>query len=147
MKRCTPLLATIILVVGAAPKDDANAVDLKKMQGDWMVDTMVKDGIKIPDDDARALFRTVKDDTYSVARFSRVVGKGTFKIDATKKPKTIDSTPAGAADKAQQVLGIYELDGDTLKICNAPQGKDRPTDFEAKQGSEHTLIIWQREKK
>jgi uncharacterized protein (TIGR03067 family) len=108
---------------------------------------MVKDGTKIPDDDAQVLFRTVKDNTYTVTRFSKVVGKGTFKIDATKKPKTIDSTPAGPAAKAQVIRGIYELDGDTFKACNAPQGKDRPTDFEAKEGSEHTMIIWQREKK
>jgi uncharacterized protein (TIGR03067 family) len=147
MKRCTPLLAAVVLMAGAAPRDDANAVDLKKMQGDWVVVSMVKDGTKIPDDDAQALFRTVKDDTYAVARFSRVIGKGTFKIDATKKPKTIDSTPAGSGDKAPPILGIYELDGDRLKICNAPPGKDRPTDFDAKEGSEHTLIIWQREKK
>jgi uncharacterized protein (TIGR03067 family) len=147
MKRCTPLLAAIVLIAGAAPREDANAIDLKKMQGDWVVVTMVKDGTKIPDDDAQALFRTVKDDTYSVTRFTKVVGKGTFKIDATKKPKTIDSTPAGPADKAPVIRGIYELDGDTFKACNAPPGKDRPTDFEAKEGSEHTLIIWQREKK
>jgi hypothetical protein len=34
-----------------------------------------------------------------------------------------------------------------LKSCNAPPGKDRPTTFEAKEGSEHTLIVWTREKK
>jgi uncharacterized protein (TIGR03067 family) len=147
MKQNTPLLAAIILIVGAAPNDDANAADLKKMQVDWIVVTMVKDGTKIPNDDAQVLFRTVKDDTYTVSRFSKVVGKGTFKIDATKKPKTIDSTPAGPADKAQLIRGIYEMDGDTFKACNAPPGKDRPTDFDAKEGSEHTMIIWQREKK
>ena len=147
MKCCTPLLAALLLIVGAAPKDDASAMDLKKMQGDWVVISMIKDGTRIPDDDAQALFRTVKDDTYTVSRFSKVVGKGNFKIDATKKPKTIDSTPAGPADKAPVIHGIYELKGDTLKTCNAPPGKERPTNFEAKEGSEHTMILWQREKK
>jgi uncharacterized protein (TIGR03067 family) len=146
MKHCTLLLATILLIVGAAPQEDANAVDLKKMQGDWVVVSMVKDGTKIPDDDAQALFRSMKDNTYTITRYTRVISKGTFKIDATKKPKTIDATPAGPADKAQPVLGIYELSADTLKICSAPPGKERPTTFEAKEGSEHTMIIWQREK-
>jgi uncharacterized protein (TIGR03067 family) len=140
------LLAAIVLIAGATPKDDASAQDLKRMQGEWMVVTMVKNGMKIDDDDAQAFFRTVKDDTYTITRYSKTVGKGTFKIDATRRPKTIDSTPAGPADQVRPLLGIYEFAGDTLKICNAPPGKDRPTDFEAKEGSEHTLTVWTREK-
>ena len=147
MTRSMLLFAAIVLVSADAPKDDASAQDLKKMQGDWVVVSMVADGMKVPDDDAQVFFRTVKDDKYAVTRYNKKAGQGTIKLDATKKPRTIDSTPDGPADKVKPILGIYEFDGDLLRICNSRPGKDRPTDFEAKEGSEHTCIVWQREKK
>jgi len=71
---------------------------------------------------------------------------GAFKVDATKKPKTMDMTPSEGRYKDKTLLGIYELDGDTLKICFAEPGKDRPTDFTSKAGSGVVLAIHKREK-
>ena len=124
---------------------DANAKDLAKMQGDWMVVSITRDGLKLSDDEAQTLFRTVTGNKYTVFNFSKPLSKGTFKIDSTKTPKTIDSTPAAA--KSGPILGIYEFDGDKLRICNAAPGQPRPTNFEAKEGSNHTKIVWQPEKK
>lgn len=141
------LLPPVLLTAAEGAKDDAAAEDLKKMQGDWVVVSMEVDGMKIPDDDAQALFRTVKGDQYTVSRYRRAAGKGTIKLDATRKPRAIDALPAKAAGKARPVLGIYEFDGDKLKLCFASPGADRPTQFSAKEGSGNTLTVWQREKK
>jgi uncharacterized protein (TIGR03067 family) len=158
------LWTALLVVAGDVPPADVNAVkteaadasaaDRAKMQGDWMAVSMMVNGSKLADDEAQILFRTVTGEKYTVFRFSNPIGQGTFKIDATKRPKTIDSTPAGsrsagaaATGKSKPILGIYELDGDTLKICNSLPGKPRPTDFAAKTGSSHTRIVWQREKK
>jgi uncharacterized protein (TIGR03067 family) len=142
--RCLFALATIGLTLGAAPRDVAEADDLKRMQGDWMVVSMTANGMKYPDEEAQSLFRTIEGNNYLVARYSKPVGKGTFKLDPAAMPKTIDSLPA--ADPSKPILGIYEFDGETLKICNAPPGKPRPGDFEAKAGSGHTVTEWQPEK-
>jgi uncharacterized protein (TIGR03067 family) len=148
MKARLLLIATLgALAAADSPKDDNWAKDLKKLQGDWAALSMVVDGEKIPDDEAQALFRTIKDDQYTVFRFNKAIGKGTFKLDATKKPKTIDVFPANAGPKAKPILGIYELDDKSFKFCYARPGKGRPTDFSAKQGSGHTLTVWEREKK
>jgi uncharacterized protein (TIGR03067 family) len=125
--------------------DEAKRKDLEKMQGEWQAASYVVDGMQLPDDDAQALFRTVKGEQYTVFRFSKPIGKGTFTIDATKKPKTIDSQPA--QPNVKPILGIYELDRDTLKVCNARPGQERPQEFASKPGSGHTLTVWQREKK
>jgi uncharacterized protein (TIGR03067 family) len=85
----------------------------------------------------------VKGNNYTVFRFSKAVGKGTFTLDATRTPKTIDLTPAGA----KPILGIYKLEKETLTICYGEPGKPRPTAFAAKAGSGHTLMVWVREKK
>jgi uncharacterized protein (TIGR03067 family) len=141
-----PLLIWAVLLPAAAdaPATDANAKDLAKMQGDWAVASMTRDGRKLSDDESQTLFRTVTGNKYTIFNFSKPISKGTFKIDATKTPKTIDSTPPGA--KAP-ILGIYEFEGQMLKVCNGPPGTPRPTNFEAKEGSNHTKIIWQPEKK
>jgi uncharacterized protein (TIGR03067 family) len=134
--------AVLALAAGA---DDPSAADLARMQGDWMVASMKVNGFKQEQQEAEALFRTVKDATFSVSRYTRVLSRGTFKIDATQSPKTIDSTPVNAPN-ATPLLGIYEFDGDKLRICNAPPGKPRPKDFEARLGSQHSLIVWEPEK-
>jgi uncharacterized protein (TIGR03067 family) len=146
MKRLPCLLLIVALATAAeATKEDA-AEDLKRMQGEWVVVSMEVDGMKVPDDDAMALFRSVKGDSYTVSRYRRIRGKGTIRLDATKKPRAIDALPAGATDKAQSLLGIYEFEGNKLKLCFARPGMARPTEFRSKEDSGHTLTIWQREK-
>jgi uncharacterized protein (TIGR03067 family) len=143
------VMTAMFLGLSMAPdsaKDDINKKDLEKMQGDWAVLSMVADGTKISDDDAQVLFRTVKGNQYTVFLFKKPLSGGTFTIDASKQPKQIDAAPDNTPDK-KPLLGIYELDGDKYKTCFARAGKDRPTDFTAKEGSGHTLTIWERENK
>jgi uncharacterized protein (TIGR03067 family) len=141
------LLAVALLTAADAPGDEAAKKDLELMQGDWAAVTMIKDGFKYEDNDAQAYFRTVKGSDYSVFRFNKMLGKGTFKLDATKKPKAIDFLPATASGPGKPLLGIYEINGDTYKICYTPPEKERPTDFSAGEGTGHTLTVWEREKK
>lgn len=76
------------------------------------------------------------------ANVKEVVVPIPFTIDPTKKPKSFDQQPA----EGKEVLSIYDLDGDILKICTATPGKARPTEFAAKQGSEHWLCVYKRNK-
>ncbi len=109
MKHLPFLLVVLALTAGAeGPNEDAAAKDLKRMEGDWVVVSMEVDGMKIPDEDAMAYFRSVKGDQYTMSRYRKVVGKGTIKLNATKKPREIDALPAGAGE-GKSVLGIYEF--------------------------------------
>jgi uncharacterized protein (TIGR03067 family) len=136
----------LLLAADAAKEDEASKKDAEKMQGDWAAVSMIQDGTKYPDDDAQSFFRTVKGDEYTVFHFDQPLAKWKFRLDATKKPKTIDVLKPDD-DKAPAVLGIYEFDGDKFKLCVAAPGKDRPTAFESKEGSGQTLSVWEREKK
>lgn len=144
LARCLLLVAAVALFVGAAPREATEGDDLKKMQGDWMVVSMTANGIKYPDEEAQSLFRTIEGNNYQISRYSKPFAKGTFKIDPAATPKTIDSSPA--TDPSKPLLGIYEFEGNAWRICNAPPGKPRPVDFEAKAGSGHTVTVWQPEK-
>ncbi len=55
--------------------------------------------------------------------------QGTIRIDPTKRPKAMDIV-FEAAGKKEVLPGIYELQGDTLRICYG--GKERATEFVAK---------------
>lgn len=54
-------------------------------------------------------------------------GKGSLSLDSSKQPKAIDLTIHQG-----KAIGIYELEGDTLKLCLNKIGNDqRPTEFTA----------------
>jgi uncharacterized protein (TIGR03067 family) len=137
----------MLMLAADQSKPDANKTDLERMQGDWAAVSMIHDGHKLPDDDAQSLFRSVTGAQYTVFLFKKAISKGAFKIDATRKPKTIDFEPASGAAKSPRILGLYKLDGDRWQICYALPGKDRPQEMTAKEGSGHTLAVWEREKK
>lgn len=133
------------LLLAADSKDDIKK-ELDPLQGTWVAVSLERDGKALPEDQLKILTRTVKGDQYVITRSGETVGKGSFKVDPTKKPKTIDITRDEAKDGV--ILGIYELDGDKYKICySAPGSKERPKEFAAKEGSGNTLAVWKRDKK
>ena len=73
---------------------------------------------------------------------------GTVRIDASAKPAAIDFEHLEGELKGRAWRGIYVLSGDRLTICDNSGNldRDRPTAFEAKAGSGHVLITFQRAK-
>jgi uncharacterized protein (TIGR03067 family) len=138
-------LATIASADDA--KDVAIKKDRKQIEGTWNVVALEVDGNKAMEEDAKKL--TVvngSDGTWSLVSEGKEICKGTSTIDPTKKPKTIDFTVTEGDGKGNQYLGIYELGEKTRKLCFAPAGKERPTEFSTTSGSEHILVTFEREK-
>jgi uncharacterized protein (TIGR03067 family) len=72
--------------------------------------------------------------------------EGTLTIDPTTKPKLIDIEYA----KDKFLLEtIYEVDGDTLRICfrrGRGEAKDRPSSFSVKDFPNYEIRVYQRQK-
>ncbi len=68
----------------------------------------------------------------------------TYALDPTKKPKQIDLTSLVEGQNGTKFVGIYEVEGNVLKICEA-DGQERPADFASKPGSGRTLFVCRRE--
>jgi uncharacterized protein (TIGR03067 family) len=143
--RCLSFVLILSSAVAyAAEAPPKTAADGARMQGDWRVVEMKVNGLKHEQTEAESLFRTIEGDRFTVSRYSREISRGTFKLDPTQSPKTIDSLVTSAPEPLT-LQGIYEFDGERLRICNALPGKPRPKDFGCRLGSMQTLIVWERE--
>ena len=74
-----------------------------------------------------------------------------FNVDVTTKPKAIDINPVSKLDPmnvGKAIKGIYEIDGDTFKICGSmeAEARARPMTLESKVGSGVTRIVLKRVK-
>lgn len=135
-------------VFGDGP-DDAVKKELKAMAGTWRAVSIETDGKKAPDDVLRIVVMT-RDETGKtvIRRGDTVVLESMIqKLNPSKKPKTIDTEQTVGEHKGKTVLGIYEINESTLRVCLAPPGKERPTEFSAKAGSGNSLAVYMREKK
>lgn len=143
----TLLTSISTMAVGDDSKDEAIKKDRQRIQGTWRVVALEVNGNKSMEQDARKLaVVNGPDGTWSVLSDGKEVIKGTSTIDPTKKPKTIDFTPSEGDRSGTPHLGIYELGEKKRKLCFAPPGKNRPTEFSSAPGSEHILVTFEREK-
>jgi len=140
------VVAGVALALGADDKKDDAKAELKKFQGTWQVVSAERDGEKVSADDAKKMKAVVKDDTVTVYNGDKMVAEMTFTVDPTRKPRTMDLEVTRGDDKGKKSLAIYEMDGDTLKVCVC-DGKERPRDFSTKKGSDCHLYTYQHEKK
>lgn len=152
MKSCFLVLGILLTAITAIAtaddaKDEAIKKDRKQIEGTWRVVALEVNGNKAMEEDAKKL--TVvngADGTWSLRSEDGEISKGTSTFDPEKKPKTIDFTPTEGAGKGNQYLGIYEIGEKTRKLCFAPPGRERPTEFSSAPGSEHILVTFEREK-
>jgi uncharacterized protein (TIGR03067 family) len=144
------LLAGFLLPAGAAlvmaddKKDDAAKEELKKFEGTWKLVSTEHDGEKAPEEAIKTAKAMTKGGKVMLSVDGKTIMEVDIMVDPTKKPKTIDATVTSGPDKGKKTVGIYEIDGDMLKICFAE--KERPTEFSAKKGSSCTLDVYKREK-
>jgi uncharacterized protein (TIGR03067 family) len=134
-------IALCPLVQGGGAQDD-----LKKMEGDWSPVMAELGGAKLPPEPLKTIKLTLKDGKYTVVIGDKI-DKGTYKIDAAKKPKELDITGTEGSNKGKKFLAIYELNGDTLKVCYDLSGKERPTEFATKADTQLFLAEYKRDKK
>lgn len=136
MARQVLTVLTLILCVGLVAARDDNKKDdnkddakkeMEKLQGTWKTESIESDGMKATQlGDSKLV---VKDDKY-VFTLGDEKEEGTLKIDQTKKPKTIDVVITAGQEKGKTQLGVYEVEGESLKITvNMPGDQDRPKEL------------------
>lgn len=134
------VLAAWDVSLQAAAKKAKNKID-----GTWVMVSGEEDGKPIPEDAVKTAKLVIKGNEHDVTVGSATY-KGTHKVDRSKTPHTIDATDEAGPFKGETTLGIFEVKGGEMKVCFAPPGKDRPTEFTTKSGTGTIFHVWKREK-
>ncbi len=120
--------------------------ELKKFEATWKFVSIEVEGDPVPEDKFVGDRLVLKGRQFT----SNVQGNtthGVFKIDPTVNPKTIDLTFTDGPGKDKTQKGIYELEGDTQKICFSLPGRPRPTEFVSKPDSRQMIQVLERQEK
>jgi uncharacterized protein (TIGR03067 family) len=141
------MAAAVCLLVGADDPKEAVKKELANLQGEWSMVSAQQDGQEASKDLIKCSKRVCKDDELTVTMDDRLYMKAKITIDPSKKPKTIDYKVTEGFNKGKMLLGIYEVDGDSVKFCFSRPDKERPTDFTADTGSGRTASVWKRTSK
>jgi uncharacterized protein (TIGR03067 family) len=148
MKLCGVLVVVAGVLLTADEPTAAVKKEMEKLQGKWVLVGGEREGEKIPEgalkEEKIVLTITGEKLSVSVTRMgeTKTLDKGSYQIvDAGAKPKTIDLT--GFPKPDVKMLGIYELDGNTLKICIGESA--RPKEFGSKAGSKSGVLVLRKE--
>ena len=121
--------------------------EVRKFKGTWTIESSETGGKELPADELKGFIVTFDGDKHTVKKGDEVIQVGTQELDPSKSPKTITVTMTEGPNKGTVMLGIYEFDGDTLKVCFDPEGKKRPTEFKSAPGSPNFVNVHKRVKK
>ncbi len=139
------VLVLLTVAAVARPQGEAAKKDLKAMEGTWTITAAEVGGKKLKKEDQKEEIRlTVRDGKYTIHFGDKQVATGALKLDADKTPRQIDVTTDEGEFKGKTMTGIYEIKGDTMRVCFTGDGKDRPTEFRTKEGSTQMLFTYKR---
>ena len=126
-------------------KDEAIRKDRQRIEGTWRIVGLNINGNSAEEQDmAKLTVINRADGTWTLRSEGEMVTKGTSELDPTKKPKEIDFTATEGGGSGNHYLGIYQLGDSKRKMCFAPPGKPRPTEFESRPGSQIILVEFER---
>ena len=122
------------------PIESAITNDMNRMQGNWQMVAMNREGDSEPPEGPLAKLQlTVKGDGRTVQAGNVVYSEARYRINPAAEPPAIDVTVLQGGSRGQVMLGIYEIKDDRLRISLASGGRERPRDFSPKPGSGQTL--------
>ncbi len=148
MRTALWLILALGVPLAADAKEEAAMKELQKMEGTWLVTLLELNGEKATEEQNQRpqIKLLVKGDKYTVYHGEERVVEGTLKLDPTKKPKTMDIIADDGPNKGLAMQGIYELEGDTMKVCFAQLRQERPSEFRTKAGTNQMLFGYKRVK-
>ena len=127
-------------------KEKEKETDLDRMQGTWLVVSLVEEGKAVDAKETAILKIVIQKDNFRVLENDKLVVNDRITIDETKMPRAIDFTHLSGDDKGKTELGIYVFEKGQLKICVNEKAKERPTVFDGKEASTYSVIVLKKEK-
>ena len=108
--------------------------DLDLLQGSWNVSELQMEGQTISGGMLANARVVITGNRFSSVGMGAVY-EGVLSLNSSVTPNQLDMKFDAGPEKGNTNLGIYELDGDSWKLCLATRGKVRPSTFSAGAGS------------
>lgn len=124
-------LAAVSLVATSDNGIHPDMIDRFLIQGTWELVSAADDGRAQASDGNRIV---VQGDEWTAGSL-----KFKYRFWATERPKRIDWVC-----QKQVWKGIYDLTGDTMRLCVSPPDQPRPTEFVTKPGDRRQLHVRRR---
>jgi uncharacterized protein (TIGR03067 family) len=129
-------------------RDKASQSDKDKLQGTWQMVSAERMGGPLPGFKEQKIL--IEGDMLTFKQGDEVLFNGKIALDPSKQPKTLDmalTEDAQGHHQGEVSQGIYEVEGDTFKWCNASPGEpDRPKEFSTNKEENHMLLVLKRDK-
>lgn len=139
---CKALFCIAALLPAAV---QAQSADEKRAMGRWQLVKGIVNGSPVPENLIHNLKLELSRGRYKVTG-AESPDQGTWKADTTSKPHTLDITGTEGPNKGRTLRGIFEVNGDTLRVCYDLTGKVRPSKFESLKQTATFLAEYRRVK-
>lgn len=121
-------------------------VDLAKLQGSWV--RVLGENEARRSTAPESWTATYEGDRLTLESGGQHYRTGLVTLDASRMPRAINTWDLDGPNKDAVFPGIYEFDGDKLKVCFARPGEKRPTEFKAdgSAGGGFIFYVYERRK-
>jgi len=136
---CIGLAVVISLNVLAADAPD----DAKAVEGNWKPVKAELAGQPMAEAVIKSISLKLEDGKYEVF-VGESPDRGTYTLDAAASPKGMSITGTNGPNVGKTFPAIYEVKGNTLRICYDLSGVKRPTEFKSVAGTKLYLVTYHR---
>jgi uncharacterized protein (TIGR03067 family) len=131
---------------GAESVPQTARTDLKKLQGTWERVAMEVEGEAAPEALIEGWSSTYEGNRLTLRNKDGVYRHCIVTLAPERTPKATNTWDLEGPFEDQTLPGIYEIDGDVLKLCFAKPGSKRPTEFTTKKGTGFLYFEYKRKK-
>jgi uncharacterized protein (TIGR03067 family) len=140
-----PLYLGFLLLVALSGFASDPTGSTKSLQGNWVPVKAELGGKPMPDAVLKTISLKLDEGTYEVFVGDKP-DRGTYTVDATTSPGSMTITGTDGPNQGKTFPAIYELKGDTLRICYELSGKKQPAEFKSLPATKLYLVTYQRKK-
>jgi uncharacterized protein (TIGR03067 family) len=145
----TLILFTLPTTLTTAAPDEKTSETVQQaaeaLKGQWLMTKATVNGAPNSRQAGRVRYFFDGASSFIMSNDYAVTLEGDFTIDPGRSPRTIDLVSGNAAAQ-NRMYGIYEIEGDTLKLCLSMNANRRPSKFESKRGSGESFYVFKRVK-
>jgi len=142
LRRSTLVIASLLF---STSLNACSQPEGKMVEGTWIPVDAQLGGQPYPPTVLKTMKLTIADGKY-VVDVGGQLDKGTVALQTASTPKGMDVTGTEGPNAGKTFPAIYEVHGDTLRICYDLSGRQRPSEFRSAPGSLQFLVNYARAK-